>query len=87
VTTDHALIYEVERLAKCEKWVTAQERESIEDLIHDYKTACAISRGPDKQRAAHWSRKAFKHGRELQRYFEILSGKTWIDMTHCKGCK
>jgi hypothetical protein len=86
MTTDHQLIFEVERLAKCEKWVNAHERESIEDLIRDYKTACALSRGKDKQRSAHWSKKAFRHGRELMRYFEILSGKAWID-TSFKSCK
>lgn len=81
MTTDVQLIREVRRLAECEKLVTAPERETIEDRIANYETACRLSRGPDRGRRARWSNVAFERGRELQRWFESITGKAWIDQT------
>jgi hypothetical protein len=81
MTTDRELIREVRRLAECEKLVTAPERETILDKITDYENACRISRGPDPRRRARWSNVAFERGRELQRWFQAITGKEWIDMT------
>ncbi len=79
MTTDVELIREVQRLAECSKLVTAPERETIEDKIDAYKQACKLSRGPDRGRRLRWSNVAFERGRELQRWFEVMTGKKWID--------
>lgn len=85
MTTDRQLIAVVVKLANCEKLFKPDERDVVLELVKRYESACRLSRGPDKQRAAHWSMKAFDMGRQLQGVHEAYTGKAWIDMPLITG--
>lgn len=55
-------------LAKEVKQMTHDRREKIEKQIEQYKTACWLSKGPCKDRSAHWTEKALTLRGQLSRH-------------------
>ncbi len=61
-------------------------RTAAERLIDRYITACAISRGPNKERAEVWQRKAANRGDELELLYRKLTGKDYLDVREQISC-
>lgn len=51
MTADLDLLCDARSVARKMK---ADERDELFRLIHEYETACDLSRGPDPDRAVHW---------------------------------
>ena len=81
MTTDTDLINEVRKASSDASRLTLDRRLEIEIQIERYESACALSRGPNKQRAAHWSGIAFNRGRDLQAVYRTLTGRDWYTGT------
>jgi hypothetical protein len=62
--TDPELITAARAKAKQQ---SAARQEEIERAIDDYEAACELSRGKDRERAAHWTPKARSAKRLLER--------------------
>jgi hypothetical protein len=78
MTTDTDLIFAIRKASSDAQRITLDRKLEIEIQIEHYESACILSRGPNKQRAAHWSGIAFTRGRELQRLHKVLTGRDWI---------
>lgn len=74
--TNHALINEIRDALKCGRGKPINQKliDGFEDRINEYLSACHLSRGPDKQRADHWTVKAIQCERELKRSLMRLRG-------------
>jgi hypothetical protein len=84
MTTDVELIAEIRRASSNAKLVTIERKLEIEIQIEAYQSACILSRGSDKQRAAHWSGVAFTRGRGLQALYKRLTLQDWIPQAATK---
>jgi hypothetical protein len=86
MTRDDELIREITRLAACNKLVNEAELSQIRLDIEEYRVACRLSNGKDKQRNAAWSTKAYDLGHVLKGWFKQMTGRDYLDMKWFQRC-